>query len=83
MLVHRIYRLLAVGVVLIATGIATAVPVSAAPGRSHPRAHHPHRRPVHPVHHHHRHVGGGIPQHNGGDRDADNNGAPSDGDGSQ
>jgi hypothetical protein len=28
-------------------------------------------------HHHHR----GIPQHNGGDHDADNNGGPSDGDG--
>ena len=30
---------------------------------------------------HRRHVG--IPQHNGGDRDSDNNGAPSDGDGNQ
>ena len=30
----------------------------------------------HPHHHHH-----GIPQHNGGDHDADNNGGPSDGDG--
>lgn len=30
---------------------------------------------------HSRHVG--IPQHNGGDRDSDNNGAPSDGDGNQ
>jgi hypothetical protein len=30
-------------------------------------------------HHHHQH---GIPQHNGGDHDADNNGGPSDGDGS-
>ena len=29
-------------------------------------------------HHHHRH---GIPQRNGGDHDADNNGGPSDGDG--
>lgn len=28
--------------------------------------------------HHHHH---GIPQHNGGDHDADNNGGPSDGDG--
>jgi hypothetical protein len=26
---------------------------------------------------------GGIPQHNGGDRDSDNSGAPSDGDGNQ
>jgi hypothetical protein len=31
----------------------------------------------HHRHHHHR----GIPQHNGGDHDADNNGGPSDGDG--
>jgi hypothetical protein len=30
-------------------------------------------------HHHHGHHG--IPQHNGGDHDADNNGGPSDGDG--
>ena len=29
-------------------------------------------------HHHHHH---GIPQHTGGDHDADNNGGPSDGDG--
>jgi hypothetical protein len=31
--------------------------------------------------HHHHHHHGGIPQHNGGDHDADNNGGPSDGDG--
>jgi hypothetical protein len=31
--------------------------------------------------HHHRHSHRGIPQHNGGDHDADNNGGPSDGDG--
>jgi hypothetical protein len=30
---------------------------------------------------HHRHHDRGIPQHNLGDRDADNNGGPSDGDG--
>ncbi len=30
-------------------------------------------------HHHHHHRG--IPQHDGGDHDADNNGGPSDGDG--
>ena len=30
-------------------------------------------------HHHHHHSG--IPQHNGGDHDADNRGGPSDGDG--
>ena len=32
-------------------------------------------------HHHHRHHHSRIPQHNGGDHDADNNGGPSDGDG--
>jgi hypothetical protein len=32
-------------------------------------------------HHHHHHHAHGIPQHNGGDHDADNNGGPSDGDG--
>jgi hypothetical protein len=31
--------------------------------------------------HHVRHHAHGIPQHNGGDRDADNNGGPNDGDG--
>jgi hypothetical protein len=36
--------------------------------------HHCHR-------HHHCHHHSGIPQHNGGDRDTDNNGGPSDGDG--
>ena len=35
----------------------------------------------HHRHHHARHHAHGIPQHNGGDRDADNNGGPSDGDG--
>jgi hypothetical protein len=32
-------------------------------------------------HHHHRRHHSRIPQHNGGDHDADNNGGPSDGDG--
>jgi hypothetical protein len=32
-------------------------------------------------HHHHHHHHHGIPQHNGGDHDADNHGGPSDGDG--
>ena len=42
-------------------------------GGNHHRKHHRHRRG--------RHRHGGIPQHNGGDHDADNNGGPSDGDG--
>ena len=36
---------------------------------------------AHHRHHHRRHRHHGIPQHNGGDRDSDNNGGPSDGDG--
>jgi hypothetical protein len=32
-------------------------------------------------HHHHHHHHSRIPQHNGGDHDADNRGGPSDGDG--
>ncbi|MGI8411045.1 MAG: COG4315 family predicted lipoprotein [Solirubrobacteraceae bacterium] len=64
---------------LLTGGFATALPASAASHRSHPRAHHPHHRPVH----HHHHAGGAIPQRNGGDHDADNNGAPSDGDGNR
>ena len=39
--------------------------------------------PKHHRSHHVRHHSAGIPQHNGGDRDSDNNGAPSDGDGNQ
>jgi hypothetical protein len=35
----------------------------------------------HHHHHHKRHHHSSIPQHNGGDHDADNNGGPSDGDG--
>ena len=41
-------------------------------------SHHHHRR--HHVKHHAKHHSA-IPQHNGGDHDADNNGGPSDGDG--
>ena len=37
----------------------------------------------HARHHHARPHHSSIPQHNGGDRDGDNNGAPSDGDGNQ
>jgi hypothetical protein len=40
----------------------------------------PHHRHHHRRHHHVTHHGG-IPQHNGGDHDADNRGGPSDGDG--
>jgi len=49
------------------SAVATASPAHVS---AHAAKHHKKR-------HHHR----GIPQHNGGDRDADNNGGPSDGDG--
>jgi len=53
-----------------------SVPVFAQAATPTAAAHHAVKRHAR---HHHRH---GIPQHNGGDRDADNNGARSDGDGS-
>ncbi len=42
---------------------------------------HAHASAHHKKKHHHRHHHSKIPQHNGGDHDADNNGGPSDGDG--
>jgi hypothetical protein len=68
---------------LIAAAIAvTSLLAFSAPSLAHPSSatsrasqhHHAAKR------HHHRHHRG-IPQHNGGDQDADNNGGPSDGDG--
>jgi hypothetical protein len=52
-----------------AGGIAQASPVGAHSATHHKKKHHKRK--------HH----SSIPQHNGGDRDADNNGGPSDGDG--
>jgi hypothetical protein len=49
-------------------GAAFAAPLNSAGANAH-RAHHRH------------HHNSGIPQHNGGDHDSDNNGGPSDGDG--
>jgi hypothetical protein len=40
-----------------------------------------HSSAVHHKRHHKKHHKSRIPQHNGGDHDADNNGGPSDGDG--
>ena len=70
MFVNRLTRMIASGAVILGVGTIASLPATAAAHRSH---HHPH----HPSHH----ASGGIPQHNGGDRDADNNGGPSDGDG--
>lgn len=70
--IHRIRGLVGAALVVLAFGGAAAVPASAAS----------HRHSRHVVTHRvHRTVNNGIPQHNGGDRDSDNNGAPSDGDG--
>jgi hypothetical protein len=67
MIVHRVRGLLVAALSMLAFGIATLAPATAA---------------VQARHHHHRHhVHHRIPQHNGGDHDADNNGGPSDGDG--
>ena len=72
-----LHRMLGVGVAVLAFGFAAALPANAA-------AHHTHHGAPHLSRHHvgaSRRAGGGIPQHGGGDRDADNSGAPSDGDG--
>ena len=70
MFVNRLTRMIASGAVILGVGTIASLPATAAAHRSH---HHPHHRS--------HHASGGIPQHNGGDRDADNNGGPSDGDG--
>ena len=62
---------LLVGPTLVGATAAAAARVQHARSHHHPR--------THQVQHHR----AGIPQHNGGDRDTDNNGAPSDGDGNQ
>ena len=64
-------RRLLPGAVALSCAVAIGVSGVAQATTSHHR-HHRH-------HHHHHHVA--IPQHNGGDHDADNNGGPSDGDG--
>jgi len=70
MFVNQLTRIIASGAVILGAGAIAALPASAATHRSH-----------HHAHHRSHHASSGIPQHNGGDRDADNNGGPSDGDG--
>jgi hypothetical protein len=72
MTTYCIRRLHILTAVLLASAFTAAVPASATAHQSHRSAHHARR---------HHHSGGGIPQHNGGDHDSDNSGAPSDGDG--
>jgi hypothetical protein len=67
---------------VLATVVAALVGVTgfsavAVAGQSHARKH----PPAHRHHKHAKHHKTTIPQHNGGDHDADNNGGPSDGDG--
>ena len=66
-------RRLIPGALALASALAIGVTGMAQATTSHHHHHHRHH------HHHARHIA--IPQHNGGDRDADNNGGPSDGDG--
>ena len=58
---------------LLPGALAVAAAIGLA-GTAQASSHHHHRRHHHTAHH------STIPQHNGGDRDADNNGGPSDGD---
>ncbi len=70
MSVNKFARMIATAAAMFSAGTIGVLPASAATHRSH-----------HQVHHRSHHASVGIPQHNGGDRDADNNGGPSDGDG--
>jgi hypothetical protein len=70
-------RKLVAAAIAISSLFAFSVPSLAQATSSTSQAAHRH----HSAKHHHRHHHRGIPQHNGGDHDADNNGGPSDGDG--
>jgi hypothetical protein len=68
------------GAIAISSALAIAAPGLAQAGSvtAHSAKHH---HVHHHKHHAKRHHRSSIPQHNGGDHDADNNGGPSDGDG--
>jgi hypothetical protein len=70
MVPDRTVKLVVAALVGLGAGPLAAVPACASSRQS---ARHVRRAPHHPS--------AGIQQHNGGDRDADNNGGPSDGDG--
>jgi hypothetical protein len=72
MFTYRLRGGVTAALVVLTAGIGAALPATAA---ARPHGHHVthHRTP--------RRVQHGIPQHGGGDHDADNFGAPSDGDG--
>jgi hypothetical protein len=69
-----IVRILAAGAIALGS-LGTVTGAAIAESGHHTAAH----AAKHHRHHHRSHHG--IPQHNGGDKDADNNGGPSDGDG--
>jgi hypothetical protein len=72
MFTYRLRGTVTAALVVLSAGIGAALPATAAARRhGHPVTHH---RTPRPVQH-------GIPQHGGGDHDADNFGGPSDGDG--
>jgi hypothetical protein len=82
MTITRIKRWTLAGFVVLsgaATGVGGLAGVAQA-RTSHGTKHHTKHHTRHKTH---RSMSGGIPQHNGGDHDPDNNGAPSDGDGNQ
>ncbi|HEY2398339.1 MAG TPA: hypothetical protein VGH78_05040 [Solirubrobacteraceae bacterium] len=70
MFTNRFISLTITGALMLGAGAITALPAAAATHGGHHRAHHRSH-----------HSSSAIPQHNGGDRDVDNNGGPSDGDG--
>ena len=73
-------RTLIVGAI---SGVLLVPSATLAVASAKPRPHHV-RHPHHVTRvHHTKAPASGIPQHNGGDHDTDNNGAPSDGDGNQ
>lgn len=70
-------RKAAASLAVLAIAAPGATSTALAAGKHHAAAHHH----AHHRHRHHRHHANGIPQHNGGDHDFDNNGSPSDNDG--
>lgn len=75
----HLLRARSVALALLIGGVGVALPTAslAAQPTAHVAKNHHHAR----HHRRARHPGRGIPQHNGGDADFDNNGGPSDGDG--
>jgi hypothetical protein len=78
---RRLLRAIALSSVLAiaAPGLAQAGTVTAHSAKHHHVHHHHHKHHAKRPHRSYHHAA--IPQHNGGDHDADNNGGPSDGDG--